>query len=106
MKDFSMDEVGGRIRDARRRRGMTQNELSLQAEVDRKQISRMENGQSLLQMDGFKRMADALGVSVDYLLTGGTGDDAIGRTLEPFSGETRQRIAEGLAMIIEAVRRP
>ena len=104
MTHISMVDIGRRIRKIRKSRGMTQHALSLLAEVDRKQISRMENGLSLLQADGLKRIADSLDVTVDYLLTGQRGDDRMDKLLQPFPEDAKRQIVEGLAMILNAIR--
>jgi UDP-N-acetylglucosamine 1-carboxyvinyltransferase len=55
-------EVGGRIRQARRERGLTQEQLAELVSVDVKTISRAENGRYQIGIDQVARIARALAV--------------------------------------------
>ena len=60
---------GRRLRHFRRQRGLTQGQLSRDANVSRVAITMLENGrQSFMDIESIVRIADALGVSVDRLV--------------------------------------
>ncbi|WP_055550611.1 helix-turn-helix domain-containing protein [Streptomyces sp. NBRC 110028] len=56
-------DVGHRLRDLRRERGLTQLQLGTRAGVDDKTISRIENGRHPTSIDQIARLARALGVA-------------------------------------------
>lgn len=55
-------EVGHRLRDLRRAKGLTQMQLGMRAGIDDKTISRIENGRHTTSIDQIARLARALGV--------------------------------------------
>jgi transcriptional regulator with XRE-family HTH domain len=63
-----LDTTANRIRDARERRGLKQVELAKRAGLQPSAISQFENGQREPSPENLCKLADALGVSVDYLL--------------------------------------
>ena len=65
-----LKEVGKRIRDRRKKLGLSQEELSAASEVTVQAISYFENGARAMRPENLMRVAAALGVSTDYLLTG------------------------------------
>lgn len=65
-----LKEVGKRIRDRRKKLGLSQEELSVESEVTVQAISNFENGARAMRPENLMRVAAALGVSTDYLLTG------------------------------------
>ena len=56
-------EVGGRIRDARKERGMNQERLAELVDCGLNTVSRIEVGQSNMPISTFFKFADALGVA-------------------------------------------
>ena len=63
-------DIGLRMRDIRRDRGMTQLELGRVTHSSRSTISRLENGSVRFKPDALERIARALNVSRSYLETG------------------------------------
>ena len=61
-------EIGVRIREARIKRKMSQQELAAAANVSLPHISEIELGKSLMRLSTFIRIAEALQVSTDYLI--------------------------------------
>ena len=59
------------IRDARKRAGLTQVQLSEATGIDQASISRMENGKQGITLEYLKRIAQALGVELGDLLGDG-----------------------------------
>ena len=60
--------LGDELRKAREEVGLTQEQLSFAAEVDRSYISQLENGRKSPTVDVLLRLCDALGVSASGLL--------------------------------------
>jgi transcriptional regulator with XRE-family HTH domain len=79
--------IAERVKQLRRRRGWTQNELAERASIDRTVLSRIESGVTLNpRANELKGLARALGCSIDFLV--GLYDDtdyvpvlALGRPL-------------------------
>jgi transcriptional regulator with XRE-family HTH domain len=63
--------LGERIRQLRKEHGWSQAELGSQVGTDSQRISRYENGRITPSVDALVRLAEALGVSVDYLVREG-----------------------------------
>ena len=67
--DSPIGSFGDRVREARLRAGMTQDEVALRCGLNRVTISQVENGSREIGVTRAARLADALGVSLDTLLT-------------------------------------
>lgn len=67
---------GQRLRDARLARGLTQLDLARAAGVHHAQIGRYENKGAVPAADVLARMADALGVAGDFLISGSADEHA------------------------------
>jgi transcriptional regulator with XRE-family HTH domain len=65
--------MGERLRAARTRKGISQEELARQAGVSRVHISQMETGRGAMSIGNIRAIARVLGVSIDYLV--GTFED-------------------------------
>ena len=63
-----MGQFGDRLREVRAFRGITQEQLAEMADTSRAMIGRYETTDQLPALDTLVRIADALGVSTDYLL--------------------------------------
>lgn len=89
--------MGDRIREARKKKGLTQEQLSEHLEVSVEFVSKIERGLSMPSMQVFIKLVETLNVSADYLLrdsvsTGALlGDNSIGRKIENLT--PKQRIA-------------
>lgn len=75
-----MPTPGDRIRDLREERRWTQDKLAQVARMSKGFLSDVENNKGSISADYALRIANALGVSLDYLLTGETGQKEIERT--------------------------
>lgn len=60
-------DVGGRIREFRKARKLTQEELAAEMDASTKTVSRVEIGETALTIGGFFRACDVLGVSPNDL---------------------------------------
>jgi transcriptional regulator with XRE-family HTH domain len=65
-----MGDVGGRIREIREKRGMTQDQLADAIGISKGFLSEVENNKRNVSSQILLRIAKALGASVDYLLQG------------------------------------
>lgn len=63
-------EIGKRIRELRHEKGLTQYDLSGILHLDRKIISRWENGISCPYATDIGNLAELFGVSCNYIITG------------------------------------
>ncbi len=62
--------TGERIREVREKRNLTQEELAKKADISKGFLSDVENNKRNIGSQGLLRIANELGASVDYLLTG------------------------------------
>jgi len=69
-----LKEMGKRYFEARKSKGLTQEEAAEIAEVTQQAISGAELGKSFLSPDSMLRLCTAYGISCDYLLTGEISD--------------------------------
>jgi transcriptional regulator with XRE-family HTH domain len=68
--------LGHRLRQLRQERNMTQQDLAKASKAHYTHISRYEADKSLPAADTLRRLADALGTTVDFLMDGATQDNA------------------------------
>ena len=66
----TLEGFAKRLRDLRKQKNLSQTELGQLAELHYTHIGRFERGASRPSVDTLKRLADALGVTSDYLLDG------------------------------------
>ena len=69
-----MPRPGDRIRSARERRGWTQGGLADASGISKGFLSDVENDKRNLSSESALKIADALGISLDYLLRGESGE--------------------------------
>ena len=77
--------IGKRISELRTEKGWAQNELAKRVGVSREMMGRYERDDAVPSIDIAKRMAEALGVSLDFL---------VGNVEEELDRGTVQRILE------------
>jgi transcriptional regulator with XRE-family HTH domain len=68
-----MPTPGDRIKEARESRGWTQEQLAGKAQMSKGFLSDVENNKRNVSAEYVLKIANALGVSLDYLLRGETG---------------------------------
>lgn len=61
-------EFGDLLRSAREKKGLTQSELATKAGFQPSAIAHFEAGRRTPSLDNLRRLADALAVTLDYLL--------------------------------------
>lgn len=72
--ELHLNEVGKRIMERRRKIGLTQESLAEKSGLTAQCISYAESGKRTMQSRALVKIASALGVSVDYILTGNIVD--------------------------------
>ena len=102
-----MGEFGNRLREVRLMRQITQEQLAEKADISRVMIGRYETTDQLPALETLVRIADALGVSTDYLLGRTQAMDAAfeGRYVEPRRPCRLERMPKNTAELAEFVRR-
>ena len=77
-------EVGGRIRELRTERGMSQDDLAARVYVSRQTISSWENGKTYPDVQSLLLLSEIFGASVDSLIKGDveTMNETIDRDIE------------------------
>lgn len=68
--DTLLDDMGKRIFELRNRMNLTQEDFAELADVSPQMVSTAERGEKALRPENLLKISKALGVSVDYLLTG------------------------------------
>lgn len=68
--ELCLQEIGRRIMERRKKLGLTQEALAEKAEVTAQFVSYAEAGKRTMRPENLMKMASALEVSADYLLTG------------------------------------
>lgn len=67
-KHSEYEAVGARIREVRKKKGMSQSDLAVAAHLSLPQVGAIELGKSQMLLGSFVRIAEALQVSADSLL--------------------------------------
>ena len=89
--------MGDRIKEARKKQKLTQEQLAERLDVSVEFIGQIERGLKLPSMQVFVKLIETLNVSADYLLRDSVstgqlfGENAIGRKIEKLN--PKQRIA-------------
>lgn len=81
-----MDKIAIIIANLRKEKNWSQSDLANESKVSREMISKYERGIAIPSVDAAKKIADAFGVSLDYLV--GEGINA------SFDKKTLQRLQE------------
>lgn len=109
---FDHDNIGGRIRNARKKLGLTQQELGERLGVSGAMIGQYESGTRNPKIDTAKRIADALNADVNWLLHGytlGDRDDALKESVAVRFAEVELQTkagklnSEGLKKVVDYV---
>ena len=78
-----MATTGERIREIREKRGLRQDQLASQAKISKSFLSEIENNNRNVSSQALLRIANILGASVDYLLTGESKETEKGPIMIP-----------------------
>lgn len=96
--EICLVEVGNRIMQRRKSMGLTQEALAEKADLTTQFVSYAESGKRAMRPENLLRIANALSVSTDYLLTG----DIIDKDLLLLS-EKLQKLTPSQVRIVESV---
>lgn len=76
LNSIKMTDLGKRILDLRKRKNLSQTDLANAVGISYAQIGRYETKDTQPPAEVLKKIADALGTTVDYLISGDTGEKA------------------------------
>ena len=93
--NFCLQEIGRRIMQRRKKLGLTQEALAERCEVTTQFVSYAESGKRAMRPENLLRLAQALGVSADYLLTG----DVIDKDLQLVSDKIKRLSPDQLRLV-------
>ena len=92
MQYYDKKAVGARLKQMRRKRGLTQSELAARLDYSsERQLQRIENGETSCSVDKLMEIAQILEVTTDYLLFGTIGVWE-GRFQKRLVGKTEKQI--------------
>lgn len=97
-KDLCLQEIGRRITERRKTLGLTQEALAEKGDLTPQFVSYAESGKRAMRPENLLKIASALGVSADYLLTG----EVVDKDLLLMS-EKLQRLTPSQLLIIEHI---
>ena len=91
--------IGEKIKDLRRNRSMTQEALAERVNVSTSFVGHVERGTRKASLETLVAMANALDVSLDYLLSGSMNSSVIGPIPRSLSSQQRTALKEILSTI-------
>ena len=100
---LTLEQIGARIRIKRESLGMTQQELADMVNVTRNTISRYENGETEIGVIMLKNIADALSVTVLWLLFGFDYENDIYNNLLKLTERDRQIVVDTIMAQINSM---
>lgn len=100
---LTLEKSGARIRSKRESLGMTQQELAEMVNVTRNTISRYENGETEVGVITLNNIADALSVTVLWLLFGFDYENDIYNNLLKLTERDRQIVVDTLMAQINSM---
>ena len=96
--ELCLQDIGRRIMERRRKLGLTQEALAEKGDVTAQFVSHAEAGKRAMRPENLLKIAAALGVSADYLLTG----DIIDKDLLLLADKLR-RLTPAQVRIVESI---
>lgn len=90
-KNIDYSALGKRIKEKRTEHKLTQEQLGEICDLSAAHIGHIERGTRILSVDVLLRIAQALGVSVDYLLFDSVDDDNILNSIAPILKDTDKK---------------
>ena len=100
---LTLENIGARIRSKRESLGMTQQELAEMVNVTRNTISRYENGETEVGVITLNNIADALSVTVLWLLFGFDYENDIYNNLLKLTERDRQIVVDTIMAQINSM---
>lgn len=105
--DITNAEIGKRIRDTRKERGYTREQLAEYAEMSVNFLGAVETGKKSMKVQNLVKIAQALGVTTDYLLIGSTPfkeNAKINTMLSAMTEDKRKQVEKMITVFIETYR--
>lgn len=93
-----MDTFGKRLEALRTRLGMTQDDMALELDVSRVQISKYESDQNFPRLARLIEFCVKTNTSLDWLVLGQQSESALGKRVTDLPEGLRQYVMEALAM--------
>ena len=100
---LTLEKIGAKIRIKRESLGMTQQELADMVNVTRNTISRYENGETEVGVINLNNIADALSVTVLWLLFGFDYENDIYNNLLKLTERDRQIVVDTIMAQINSM---
>lgn len=106
MKEINFETIGKKLREIRISKGLTQEYVANMADVNTSHISNIENNRVKISLQTLVHVCNALGVTIDYILTEEYNDtlsaidQEILRQLQLCAPDTKERILK----IIQALQ--
>ena len=100
---LTLEKIGAKIRIKRESLGMTQQELADMVNVTRNTISRYENGETEVGVITLNNIADALSVTVLWLLFGFDYENGIYNNLLKLTERDRQIVVDTIMAQINSM---
>lgn len=97
-EEINLLEIGKRITERRKKLGMTQEMLAEKGDLTPQFVSYAESGKRAMRPENVIKLAKALEVSADYLLTG----DIVDKDLLILSDKMR-KLSPGMLRIVENI---
>ena len=92
MQYYDKKAVGARLKQMRRKRGLTQSELAARLDYSsERQLQKIENGETSCSVDKLMEIAQILEVTTDYLLFG-TEKNQTGRFQKCLANKTEKQV--------------
>lgn len=104
MSDKSEVSVGARLRDLRKERGYSREELSESADISVKFLYEIETDKKGFSAHTLMKLAEALGVSTDYIMTGHSRKKHANATMENIRPNTLEEVEVLLKLAYEWIK--
>ena len=102
--ELNYAEVGGRVRDLRRARHLTQEALAEQCNISSPFLGHIERGTRKMSLETLAALAAALEVSADELLFGTCGNRPLARMLDTVTFRDRKQEEHFRAALAALIR--
>lgn len=105
--DISNEEIGKRIREIRKERSLTQEQLAELADISVDFLSLVETGRSSMSVQNLAKIAGALDVTSDYLIYGKTAyieNEKINTMLAALPIEIQKQVEKMITVFVDTLR--
>ena len=99
LMEYNLKESGRRIQQLRKSKGFTQETFAEKLGYSDAFIASVETGRKGISIDALLLMAEVLDCTLDYLITGKTGDNKVSKLLAQVA-ENKKEVAEKILLAI------